>query len=119
MTFKDGDGRLVNDVAAISSETITVDAGSALAAVVAPNAADKAVSGVKTYKFIVGQTAGSFQAIVKVPSIATEALGNTSTLSFAVTSQGASEIAQLVKVIGTLLTTFTKQITALIKALKK
>ena len=119
LTFKDGDGRLVNDVAAISSETITVDAGSALAAVVAPNAADKAVSGVKTYKFIVGQTAGSFQAIVKVPSIATEALGNTSTLSFAVTSQGASEIAQLVKVIGTLLTTFTKQITALIKALKK
>jgi hypothetical protein len=41
------------------------------------------------------------------------------TLPVAVTSAGASEIAQLVKVIGTLLTTFTKQIAALIKALGK
>ncbi len=118
LTFKDGDKNLVNGVDVISSETLTVTS-SALTAVTAPTALDKAVAGVKTYKFIVGQTPGKFQAVVVVPGIATDALGKTTTLSVEVTSTASSEIAQLVKVIGTLLTTFTKQITALIKALKK
>jgi len=115
LTFKDGDKNLVNGVDVISSDTVTVTS-SALTSVTAPTALDKAVAGVKTYKFIVGQTPGKFQAVVVVPGIATDALGKTTTLSVEVTSANSSEIAQLVKVIGTLLTTFTKQITARIKS---
>jgi hypothetical protein len=68
-------------------------------------------------KYVVGQTAGTYQAVITVPNAA--AASKVVTLPVAVTSAGASEIAQLVKVIGTLLTTFTKQIAALIKALGK
>ena len=73
-------------------------------------------NGVLTYKLIVGQTAGSFPVVVDVPAV-DAAHGKAQTAQITVTSQATDSVSQLVKVVGTLLTSFTKQIAALIKAL--
>jgi hypothetical protein len=117
VTSKDEDGNIANDV--VKQGAVTVSSGAFTTTdgnPVGGAATGATVNGVATYKFVVGQTAGSYTAVVSVPGAATT---TTATVAVAVTSANASEIAQLVKVIGTLLTTFTKQIAALIKALGK
>jgi hypothetical protein len=72
ITAKDSKGNLTNDAAVVGtasqtpSQSIAIS-GSNLTAVTAPADADKFSVGVKTYKFIVGSTEGSYNAVVSLP----------------------------------------------------
>jgi hypothetical protein len=81
-----------------------------------PNGAT-AGSGTWTYTYAVGTTTGNYVASVQLPSATTTLAPQT--LQAIITGGSTSDIQALVKVVGTLLTTFTKQIAALIKALGK
>jgi len=88
--------------------------------VAAPSCNDAPAGGVITYKAIVGQTAGTFQVAVNIPGY--NSYGSPQTATIKVTAAAAAanpDITALVNVVGTLLTSFTKQISALIKALSK
>ena len=115
VTFKDAAGGVSNDVTAFTPAN-TVASGAFTGLVTAPALADTSTSGVLTYKAIVGQVAGSFPVVVSIPSV-NLAHGKDQTAMITVTSQATDAVSQLVKVVGTLLTSFTKQIAALIKAL--
>jgi hypothetical protein len=118
ITAKDLAGNTANDAALAGAVTVTSGAFTSTDGTPVGGAVTgQLVNGVLTLKYVVGQTAGTYQAVVSVGNAA--AASKVVTLPVTVTSAGASEIAQLVKVIGTLLTTFTKQIAALIKALGK
>jgi len=103
----------------------TVIASSALSAVKTgltavsadPLAADTSLNGAWTYKFYASTTPAAYGISFKTDAAASTTGAVEAT--FTVATSGSSEIAQLVKVISSLLTTFTKQITALIKALGK
>jgi hypothetical protein len=116
ITGKNSDNEAVADGTALGG-TIAVTTTGLTAVATAPAASDKSVGGVWSYKYYASTTVASYGISVKTSS-ATVTTGDV-TATFSVASAGSSEIAQLVKVIGTLLTTFTKQITALIKALKR
>jgi len=122
ITFKDVAGGVPNDVKLYLGNTVASGAWAAANGgfVTAPAAlGDSSTSGVLKYKMIVGQTAGTFPVVVSVPNVNTAAHGADQTASITVTSQANDAVSQLVKVVGTLLTSFTKQIAALIKALSK
>jgi hypothetical protein len=82
-----------------------------------PTAASVSEGGSWVFKYYASTTPAAYGVSVKTTSATTTTSAVNAT--FNVVSAGSSEIAQLVKVIGNLLTTFTKQITALIKALKR
>jgi len=110
-------GNPVADGTVIATTTLTVVKSGLTAVSSEPAAADKSVSGAWTYKFYASTTPAAYGISVKSdkPATTTGAVEAT----FTVATSDNSEIAQLVKVISSLLTTFTKQITALIKALGK
>ena len=116
ITFKDANGAVPNDVTAYAGNTVASGAWATNGYVVLPAGTDTSTSGVLTYKMVVGQTAGSFPVVVDVPAV-DAAHGKAQTAQITVTSQATDAVSQLVKVVGTLLTSFTKQIAALIKAL--
>ena len=117
ITFKDANGAVPNDVYAFGTVGTNVVASGAFPSLVtAAMPADTSTNGVLKYKAIVGQVAGTFPVVVSVPDV-NAAHGKDQTATITVTSQATDAVSQLVKVVGTLLTSFTKQIAALIKAL--
>jgi len=120
VTFKAADGSVPNDVSGVSAvgKVPTVSSGAFNGLVTTPTSADTSTNGVLKYKAVIGQTAGTFPVVVDVPAV-DAAHGAVQTATITVTSTATDSVSQLVKVVGTLLTSFTKQISALIKALSK
>jgi hypothetical protein len=132
ITAKDSNGNLVNDAVSNNAAddvnevksyvyggaaTAPVVSGSNLTSVVAPAAGDYFTSGVKTYKFIVGSTEGSYQLAVELAGITTD---SAKTVAYKISSGSASVTnAQVLAAIVKLIASINKQILALQKALKK
>jgi trimeric autotransporter adhesin len=114
VTGKNAKGNLVADGAVLGTSTIVPTGLTAVGDTLTPTTAS--VNGAWTVKYYASTTPASYGVSVKATAATTTDAVST---TFNVVSAGSSEIAQLVKVIGNLLTTFTKQITALIKALKR
>jgi len=112
----DKSGLTVNDVITMGAN-ITVS-GSQLTAVVTPASGDTFTSGVKTYKFLVGSTSGSYNAVVDIPywsagansSLATQ---TAQTIKYSVASDGSVSNAQVLQSIVALIASINKQIQAL------
>jgi len=127
ITFKSSDGSVPNDVTVFGPTANSVSSGAFATSnsgyVTAPSGtADTSTDGVLTYKMVIGQTAGSFPVVVSVPSLNANGVATDQTATIKVTAAAAAanpDITALVNVVGTLLTSFTKQISALIKALSK
>jgi hypothetical protein len=117
ITAKNAEGNLVGDGTALSTGTLTVIPTGLTAVSDTPTAASVSEGGSWVFKYYASTTPAAYGISVKSSTAVTTTSAVTAT--FNVVSAGSSEIAQLVKVIGNLLTTFTKQITALIKALKR
>jgi len=112
----DKSGLTVNDVITMGAN-ITVS-GSQLTAVVTPVTGDTFTSGVKTYKFLVGSTSGSYNAVVDIPywtgGLNSSAPTQTAqTISYKVASDGAVSNAQVLQSIVALIASINKQIQAL------
>ena len=120
ITAKDANGAPVSDATPLGAGAAVVVSG--MTPVLAPATADvpngaTAGSGTWTYTYAVGTTTGNYVASVQLPTAVTTLTPQT--LQAIITGGSTSDIQALVKVVGTLLTTFTKQIAALIKALGK
>ena len=102
--FMVGDARTVGTGVAI--------AGSNLTAVTAPLAADTFAQGVKTYKFIVGATEGSYQLAVDLPAYAATDAAKAVAYSIKSSSTAVSN-ADVLKSIVALIASINKQIQAL------
>jgi len=124
VTGKGSKGETPNDAFAIESATaadqITL-AGSQLTLVGTLGTTGKLTSGVRTYKFVVGSTEGSYNMVVEVPLIATS---NNKTLYGAATQTVAYKVsagttavsnADVLKSIVALIASINKQIQALQK----
>jgi len=112
----DKSGLTVNDVITMGAN-ITVS-GSQLTPVVTPVTGDTFTSGVKTYKFLVGSTSGSYNAVVDIPfwtgGLNSSAPTQTAqTISYKVASDGAVSNAQVLQSIVALIASINKQIQAL------
>ena len=96
-------------------------AGSQMTAVTAPTNADTFTSGVKTYKFVVGQTEGSYNMIVDLKQYNSPATPQAAvTVAYKVASSStAVSNADVLKAIVSLIASINKQIAALQKALLK
>ena len=116
ITGKNAEGNLIGDGTTLGG-TVTVIPTGLTPVSDTPTASSTSEGGAWTFKYYASTTPAAYGISVKTSSAATTTSAVTAT--FNVVSAGSSEIAQLVKVIGNLLTTFTKQITALIKALKR
>jgi hypothetical protein len=129
VTFKDSQGQLAADLAAgqigaITDGTTTTSAnvpaitGSQLTAVNAPTKAESTANGIATYKFIVGTTAGSYQAVVDFPRVdsATQAAVSA---SYKIADAGGTSLNDVLKGIVSLIASINKQIAALAKLVTK
>ena len=120
ITAKDSKGRLTHDAAALGAGVTTNIAisGSNMTAVTAPSSGDTFDKGVKTYKFIVGATVGSYNMVVDLPSItAVSTVGQSSvTVAYKITAS-TTEVsnADVLKSIVALIASINKQIQALQK----
>jgi len=120
ITAKDSKDRLTHDAAAVGAGLTTNIAisGSNMTAVTAPSSGDTFDKGVKTYKFIVGATVGSYNMVVDLPSITSvSTVGQTSlTLAYKITAS-TTEVsnADVLKSIVALIASINKQIQALQK----
>jgi hypothetical protein len=128
VTFKDSSGALAADLAAAQTGAITdgttttsvnvpAIAGSQLTAVVAPSKSDSTTNGVATYKFIVGTTAGSYQAVVDFPRI-DSVTQSAVTVSYSI-ADGSTSLNDVLKGIVSLIASINKQIAALAKLVTK
>jgi hypothetical protein len=103
-----------NGVPTIIGSNLTPSNGST---VTAGSATDVTTNGVVTYKFIVGSTAGSYQAIVDFPKV--DALHGASQLvAYTIGSSGTS-LNDVLKGIVSLIASINKQIAALAKLVTK
>jgi hypothetical protein len=128
ITFKDSKGNLANGYKNIQSTTagseFAVTTPSNLTIVTAISTSSVKAStaaGVKTYKYIVGTTEGSFQAVVSAPTVNALLLGGanqTAAYKVAAASTGVTN-ADVLKAIVSLIASINKQIAALQKALLK
>jgi hypothetical protein len=125
ITAKDSSGRLTNDAAVLGSGTTTqapVTSGSNMTAVTAAASTDTFSSGVKTYRFVVGATTGSYNMIVDLPFWnATSTVGQTAvTVAYKIASS-TTEVsnAEVLKSIVALIASINKQIQALQKLILK
>jgi hypothetical protein len=123
ITGKDSKGVLTNDAAVVGTATtyeVSI-AGSNMTAVAAPTNADTFTAGVKTYKFIVGATEGSYQMVVNLPKYNTTTYSQSAlAVSYKIASSStAVSNADVLKAIVSLIASINKQIAALQKALLK
>ena len=118
ITAKNAKGNLVADETALadSSANLVVVAAGLTKVAADPVYTDSSTSGTWVYKYYASTTPAAYGFSIKKNAATTD---TAQVANFTVVTAGSSEIAQLVKVIGSLLTTFTKQISALIKALKR
>ncbi len=123
ITGKDSKGVLTNDAATVGTATtyeVSI-AGSNMTAVAAPTNADTFTAGVKTYKFIVGATEGSYQMVVNLPKWNSTTYSQSAlAVSYKIAASSAAvSNADVLKAIVSLIASINKQIAALQKALLK
>ena len=116
ITAKDSKGFMVGDARTVG--TGVAIAGSNLTAVTAPVSTDTFAQGVKTYKFVVGATEGSYQLTVDLP--AHVAVDSAKTVAYSIKSSTTSvSNADVLKSIVALIASINKQIQALQKLILK
>jgi len=117
VTGKDANGAMVTDIATLAGITGNVTIGGGAQFVTAPVNADTFTKGVKTYKFLVGNTEGSYGASVTITG-ATDITAKT--LQYKVASGTATvSNADVLKSIVALIASINKQIQALQKLILK
>jgi hypothetical protein len=95
-------------------------AGSNLTAVTAPTSTDKFAAGKKTYKYVVGSTAGSYQLSVDLPKFNNTTYAQTAvTAPYKIASSGGVTNEEVLKSIVALIASINKQIQALQKLILK
>jgi hypothetical protein len=117
ITGKDANGSTVTDIATLTGITGNVTIGGGATFVTAPVNADTFTKGVKTYKFLVGNTEGSYAGSVAVTG-ATEYTAKTVQYKVAGTTATVSN-ADVLKSIVALIASINKQIQALQKLILK
>ena len=120
ITAKDSKGALTNDAAVLGTTALSVAiAGSNMTAVSTPTNADTFTSGVKKYKFVVGQTGGSYQLAVDLPLYDSSTYSQSAlTVGYSIANSG-TQLNDVLAGIVKLIASINKQIAALQKALKK
>jgi len=117
VTGKDANGAMVTDIATLAGITGNVTIGGGASFVTTPVSADTFTKGVKTYKFLVGNTEGSYGASVTITG-ATDITAKT--LQYKVASGTATvSNADVLKSIVALIASINKQIQALQKLILK
>jgi len=117
VTGKDANGAMVTDIATLAGITGNVTIGGGASFVTTPVSADTFTKGVKTYKFLVGNTEGSYGASVTITG-ATDTTAKT--LQYKVASGTATvSNADVLKSIVALIASINKQIQALQKLILK
>ncbi len=95
-------------------------AGSNMTAVTAPTSTDTFSAGQKTYKFVVGSTAGSYQLSVDLPKFNNTTYSQTAvTVAYKIASSGGVTNEEVLKSIVALIASINKQIQALQKLILK
>jgi len=117
ITGKDANGAMVTDIATLAGITSNVTIGGGASFVTAPLSADTFTKGVKTYRFLVNNTEGSYAASVTITG-ATDTTAKT--LQYKVAS-GSTAVpnADVLKSIVALIASINKQIQALQKLILK
>lgn len=121
ITAKDSSGRLVHDAETLGGGTTASGpsiSGSQLTAVTAPSNGDTFTDGVKTYKYVVGSTTGSYNMVVDLPYInANSSVSQKAvTVAFKVTTSTTTVTnEEVLKSIVALIASINKQIQALQK----
>jgi hypothetical protein len=123
ISAKDSKGNLTNDAATLgtaSTYEIAI-AGSNLTAVAAPTNADTFTGGVKTIKYIVGSTEGSYQLSLNLPKWNSTTYSQSAlAVPYSIkASTSTVSNADVLKAIVSLIASINKQIAALQKALLK
>ena len=123
ITGKDSKAVLTNDAAVVGTDTTyeVAIAGSNLTAVTTPQNEDTFTAGVKTYKFIVGATEGSYQLVVNLPKWNSTTYSQSAlAVSYKIAASSTTvSNADVLKAIVSLIASINKQIAALQKALLK
>ena len=117
VTGKDVNGSAVTDIATLTGITGNVTIGGGATFVTAPVNADTFTKGVKTYKFLVGNTEGSYAGSVTITG-ATDITAKTVQYKVATGSTAVSN-ADVLKSIVALIASINKQIQALQKLILK
>jgi len=120
----DVDGNPVSDYSVLGSAgaatTISITCGSQMTAVTAPADANTFTAGVKTIKYTVGTTAGSYNCVVDLPKWnSTSAPQTAQTIAYTVQGDGSISNAEVLASIVKLIAAINKQIKALQKSLKR
>ena len=117
VTGKDANGAMVTDIATLEGITSNVTIGGGATFVTTPVSADTFTKGVKTYKFLVGNTEGNYGASVTITG-ATDITAKT--VQYKVASGTATvSNADVLKSIVALIASINKQIQALQKLILK
>jgi hypothetical protein len=117
----DADGKPVSDYSLLGTagSPLAITCGTQMTAVTAPvNNSDVFTSGVKTYRYAVGTTAGSYNCVVDLTAWnASSTPQSAITVAYAITGDGGTSNADVLKAIVSLIASINKQIAALQKAL--
>jgi hypothetical protein len=123
ITAKDSKGNLTNGYATLGLTASPVAiSGSQMTAVTAPTNVDKFTSaaGVKTYKFVVGTTEGSYNMIVDLPQWNSAGVQSAVTVAYKVAASSATVTTnEVLAAIVKLIATINKQIRQLQKQLRR
>jgi len=117
VTGKDANGSAVTDIATLTGITGNVTIGGGATFVTAPVSADTFTKGVKTYKFLVGNTEGAYAGSVTITG-ATDTTAKTVQYKVASATATVSN-ADVLKSIVALIASINKQIQALQKLILK
>jgi len=126
VTFTDKTGAAANDYALISKASYvgTIASGAISSTVAGPSstaAGETATAGKATYKYIVGQTAGTYSVAVDFPNVNNTTYSQAA-LTYPVTVKSSSTTvtnAEVLAAVVQLIASINKQIAALQKALNK
>jgi hypothetical protein len=120
ITAKDSAGNAPADSSKLGTtgaSALSITCGSQMTAVTAPvTDVDKFKSGVKTYKYAVGTTSGSYNCVVDLPLYNSSSTPQAAiTVAYAIASDGSVSNAEVLKSIVALIASINKQIAALQK----
>jgi hypothetical protein len=122
ITAKDSAGNAPADgskLGTTGASALSITCGALMTAVTLPvTDADTWTSGVKTYKFTVGTTAGSYNCVVDLPLYNSASTPQAAqTIAYAIAGDGSASNSDVLKAIVSLIASINKQIAALQKAL--